>query len=138
MNRCLAGLIRRALIFCSDEVPLGKEIPDSAVEHACIEVDTLIPREQHENLLLIDQRLVFFVVLLDDVLPIRSVEEVVAFLDHLFEEVISFGAVMHRFTEEIFRAGHNHVSILVPLVMVLTERSFEMAVEMITLLGAVF
>ena len=115
---------------------LGKQVPDSAVEHASVEVYAIVPLLQHHGLLMLNQRLVSLVVCLDSVLPVRLLEEVVRFHDHLLEECVRLVAGNHRLTEQDLRVLHDLVTILVFLVMVLTEGILELTVKHVDLNGA--
>ena len=79
-----------------DEAPLGEEVPDTAVEHAGVEVDALVPRLEHELVLMVDELLLIGVVGIDDILPVGEVEEVVSLVDHVVEVVLSIAALVHR------------------------------------------
>ena len=137
MSRCLAGLIRRALIFCSDEVPLGKEIPDSAVEHACIEGHALIPGQQAKRPLLVDKNLVCQVVGFRDVPPIFLREEVVSSIGHLLKGRVSFWTGLHRVAVVRFRVANTLVAALVVAFCVFFIRAAEFYIESIGLHRAV-
>ena len=79
-----------------DEATLGEEVPDAAVEHASVEVYALVPRLEHELVLMVDELLLIFVVGFDDILPVVEIEEVVSLVDHVVEVVVRVAAVGHR------------------------------------------
>ena len=79
-----------------NEASLGKEVPDAAVEHASVEVDALVPRLDHELVLMVDKLLLFGVVGIDDILPVVEVEEVVSLVDHVVEVLLRVAAIRHR------------------------------------------
>ena len=81
-----------------DEAPLGEEVPDAAVEHASVEVVALVPRLEHELVLMVGELLLIGVVGIDYVLPVVEVEEVVSLVDHVVEVVerIPVAAVSQR------------------------------------------
>ena len=77
---------------------LGEEHPDAAVEHSSVEVligvyFALIPRPEHERVLIFDGNLLFGVVGIDDILPVGEVEEVVSLVDHVVEVVVCIPVV---------------------------------------------
>ena len=118
------------------EASLGEEIPDSAVEHSCVEVDAIVPFEEHKFLLMVDYFLIFFIVLSHDILPVAQIEEVVSIVDHAIEELLGVTAVHHGLAEKILRTAHHLVSILVFLVVVVAKRFFQLVIEIVSLVGA--
>ena len=121
-----------------DEASLGEEIPNSAVEHSCVEVDAIVPFEEHKLLLMVDNLLIFFVVLCNDVFPVAQIEEVVGLVDHFVEEVLGITAVNHRLAPKILRILHHLVAILVFLVVVVTKSFFQLVIEIVSLVGALY
>ena len=119
-----------------DETSLSEEIPDSAVEHSCVEVDAIVPFEEHKLLLMVDNLLIVCIVLCNDVFPVAQIEEVVGLVDHFVEEVLGVTAVNHRLAEKILRTFHHLVSILVFLVVVVTKSIFQLVIEIVSLVGA--
>ena len=45
---------------------------------------------------MVDQGLVYSVVLIGNVLPVGEVEEILSLVDHMIEIILSVGAVSHR------------------------------------------
>ena len=121
-----------------DEASLDEEKPDSAVEHSCVEVDAIVPFEEHKLLLMVDNLLIFFVVLCNDVFPVAQIEEVVGLVDHFVEEVLGITAVNHRLAPKILRILHHLVAILVFLVVVVTKSFFQLVIEIVSLVGALY
>lgn len=124
------------LLFTMHHASLGEKVPDSAVEHAGIEVDAIIPCIQHELVLMVDQLLLSRVVCVEDVLPVMEIKEIVSVVDHLVEVVISVAAVGHRSTEIILRILNVCITGLISFVVVFVVRLGELCIELVPLIRA--
>ena len=79
----------------ADGLSVGEVVPDTAVEHTSVEIDTLVPARLAERPLLVDNSLVGIHVGTDNILPAFLVEEGVGSVSHILEVLVRLRAVSH-------------------------------------------